>query len=1489
MAQEQQEWKALGNIVPMMSLNKHINGVPNYSLHDTINMRMSNDRMALQNIEEVGDNEVIMNYLNSIYPDIYVNPLVGYIKGYKILYILPCNNELVLFVWNKSLSSVINPNGSKCVELIRYDERTKAINRVYSALTYYGGKYVGEYTYNVENDLIMAFCEYDPINEDVLIPLRIINLNVKNYNNYDLLLDENKLNIKPNIILSNFYDVYFVSGNGYSGWHYIYIQYKINENRLTQWYKVGFPIKLIEESKNTIFTKSVVVPDTQITATKYGSNYVVNANKINKTYTFELSIDNSFNSYRIGIIVANKTEYKYFQTNFNDITSSSVVNFKFDLNNLIEENFDILDRNNYYNVKNIINYNNKLYISNYKLFNFDNIDTRNIEIHRYIRNVEGYKQYKTYINSFTINSSIYISVDDTNETNGSLSEFIMNLYLKNSTIFNKNKLINNNIKVTKVLSKFRGSGSYPPPKITNYECNIENVFYYIGHGYFRDNELTKQTITYLGIYGVDKNGIKFNLNPFFEDDVYNINIDDSYKDESYPSALMVYNENDELLFGYECYHFYNNGGILSTAVNGIYNDLRWFDGIQTNTPMSDIVYLEGIIIDTLTQLAYNYPNDITYTSVTKIDTDDKSYYKTSLPDGEIFDLYIHFINKYGEISNGYKLYNTIGLHNTIGGVKYDNDYVFIKKDITHFYYLLANVKIKNLLNYPNCGIKYDIVTGISTILSTKESINSNFNNILDKFEYLNLYTNNLSIINDSDLFIPFYNGKNLLFKNYVRSNNLDECIGIKVSNVELNDDIIGYFISYNEPEFFENGTGIKINYQDINNKFIYYSILKSISDFNSNFNFAQIGANNTSNVDDINEKILLFINDNNYEYINQGITLYGGEGKFNRINKSTITTQSIYSSDIFPTLQKDFIYNICKLINLKNEYYLNIESPLFKFSNYYYDNNEKEVVTNNLGELYELFHFIYNEPGVIISQNVNTNVDEESSGEQVTTFKMYDNNYTEYKGLSYNPIYIIIHKTLSLHNYNLKINLNPYNIFGNIYILPNDVISFADQFMKECWAYDRNVYDKYNELKSNNTFNNTILFSNVISDESTTIDWNKFDTEDYKLISQNKGNIEKLIILGQTIFVHCKQAIYILEFKDYLATNEGSLQITESTIKNINYKELFPTDKGYAGLQDNKATIVGTFGYIFYENDTNRILRLDNNQLIHIDYPILEWLQKYKPYKVRFANDVERNNLLIQFNYIVNNEEKLLILLYDYAINTFVSVLNPNIFWFTETYNTKNKLYLLQNNTYIDHRVTYETSTIKCFNNYRFEKNIFKILNQNSEYIELTNKLGFVYNYNYNGIKFLENIMFKLFKYTKSEDPNIQNSIDFTNDPIENIRIPFCGDYVRIYNENIDTGWIDIRNAQTQNFNDRNNYNLPYYYLGDWIMNMFRNIRNKINDINYSKISGKDYTKADDRARLYGNYFIIEFGFNVNNFNDDSNKFEIQSLVVNTTQQTNNL
>ena len=447
------------------------------------------------------------------------------------------------------------------------------------------------------------------------------------------------------------------------------------------------------------------------------------------------------------------------------------------------------------------------------------------------------------------------------------------------------------------------------------------------------------------------------------------------------------------------------------------------------------------------------------------------------------------------------------------------------------------------------------------------------------------------------------------------------------------------------------------------------------------------------------------------------------------------------------------------------------------------------------------------------------------------------------------------------------------------YVLPINSLNLFDITLE---PYHKSILYPFYKFDDRDVENksNTILFTNVYGDESKINNWTKIEAESYKIIAENKGKIIKLFVLGESMFIHCEQSIYLLQFKDYLATTEESLQITQSSIKDISYKELLPTDKGYAGLQDKNAAIIGSFGYIFYENDTYRILRLDNGQLMYIDYPIFQWLQKYKPYEVRFANDVEHYNLLIQFKYIINNNEKVLIMLYDYILNSFVSILNSDIYNFTMAYNTKNKLYLVKN--------TLNESVIKCFNDYKFEKNIFNILNKNNT-IQLTNKLSFIYNVNYNAIKYLESIMFKGFKYIKSEDPTTNESVDFTNDPIETIRIPFCGDYIRIYNENVDTGWIDIKEAQDKDtYNNREHYELPYYYLGNWMMNMFRNVKDRKNDINYSKFDKQDYTEADDRARLYGNYFIIEFGFNMNDSkytNEESDKFEFQSIEINVSQQ----
>jgi len=54
----------------------------------------------------------------------------------------------------------------------------------------------------------------------------------------------------------------------------------------------------------------------------------------------------------------------------------------------------------------------------------------------------------------------------------------------------------------------------------------------------------------------------------------------------------------------------------------------------------------------------------------------------------------------------------------------------------------------------------------------------------------------------------------------------------------------------------------------------------------------------------------------------------------------------------------------------------------------------------------------------------------------------------------------------------------------------------------------------------------------------------------------------------------------------------------------IDYKEVFTSDKGYGGLQDDLAYIVGEFGYIFYNDDFHKLYQFDDGQLKIMDEDI---------------------------------------------------------------------------------------------------------------------------------------------------------------------------------------------------------------------------------------------------------------------------------------------
>ena len=549
---------------------------------------------------------------------------------------------------------------------------------------------------------------------------------------------------------------------------------------------------------------------------------------------------------------------------------------------------------------------------------------------------------------------------------------------------------------------------------------------------------------------------------------------------------------------------------------------------------------------------------------------------------------------------------------------------------------------------------------------------------------------------------------------------------------------------------------------------------------------------------------------------------------------------------------------------------------MFKFSNYFYEINEHQIIdTNLLGEYYDLLHILYNEAGVSYFYNIDDTASDtgriELSIEQLDAEKKYDSTRPNVL-----PVGLVKTKLVSLHSFNIETKNNPFQIGKKLFIAPMNTLNYFGQFIKECWEYDDYIFQRYDEYKKHIKFNNTILYSNVINDESQIIKWNEFLAESYKFISENKGEIVNMFTIGNSIFIHCLNAIYILQFKDYLATTEESLQITQSSIKDISYKELLPTDKGYCGLQDKDASIIGNFGYIFYENDTNRLFRFDNNELIYMDYPIIQWLKRYKPTKVRFANDVERNNLIIKLDYLRGNIIDTMILIYDYEINAFVSrMINSD---FIVARNTKNKLYFIK-----------DKNNIKIFNNLDKKQNeiIINVINLNNNIPntkKITNKLSFIFNAEYDTIKFIENIEWNVYKYINAED--YKNSF---NDPIEGHRFIYPGDYIRIYNDLIDTGWIDIRETDTTDgTNQYNNKDItkPYYRLGKYIMNLFRNVKN-IKEDNYSfDPSFKTYISADDRARLYGKWFVIEFGFNTKYYDDNGKTIEFENLKVNTSQQT---
>lgn len=326
-----------------LNLNKVPNAAENNSLVMAKNIRLTHDGRNITNEEGI---KILFNTGN-------INDI--------IVGVIPCSTELVIFTYNRD-----NFDSN----IYRYDESTNTKTLVPSAWKYNQGVITGTYTYNINNELIIAFGESDAkdINgNSINIPFKTLNLNRSS--NAD---NDNMYGIAPTIPKCNMTLNKLVVGNQMKqGCYYFFIRYEISTEVYTKWFPIGIPLVAANFGENTIVRYRFPDSNTELKGAFADSVYI-DANKIgNCPYNFEINLNLSNTSkyinFEIGVVLQSGTTTNAYRWNkFGISEGARKILFNgigledYAIDNMLDNTFNL------YNVKNITNYNNRLYIANYK-------------------------------------------------------------------------------------------------------------------------------------------------------------------------------------------------------------------------------------------------------------------------------------------------------------------------------------------------------------------------------------------------------------------------------------------------------------------------------------------------------------------------------------------------------------------------------------------------------------------------------------------------------------------------------------------------------------------------------------------------------------------------------------------------------------------------------------------------------------------------------------------------------------------------------------------------------------------------------------------------------------------------------------------------------------------------------------------------------------------------------------------------------------------
>ena len=360
------------------------------------------------------------------------------------------------------------------------------------------------------------------------------------------------------------------------------------------------------------------------------------------------------------------------------------------------------------------------------------------------------------------------------------------------------------------------------------------------------------------------------------------------------------------------------------------------------------------------------------------------------------------------------------------------------------------------------------------------------------------------------------------------------------------------------------------------------------------------------------------------------------------------------------------------------------------------------------------------------------------------------------------------------------------------YVYPlyvNDLFKIDEVFKGTYTSKFVTNYDSTNYANFMQYYGKTIRRSQVISDESIENRWKIWRPDAYKMIDENKGNIINVVGIGKYLMAHCEHSLFIFDRSNQLdAANNSTVQTLMPDPFDIDYSEVFTVDKGYGGLQSFHQWCISSYGYVFFDSDTKKLFKLDDNKLDDISVGIKNLLN--------FTTDMRLGVEEFNKRIIICGTTSLTPNKYTISYNVGHSEwLSTHSYWFEDIFNTKSHVYFEDNAN--------DTGSINHFNDNKYltfinsltdDTNYFKtelIDNQPASYIDVI--------FNNQGVdKVLDYITYRINKATDDQ---------------------YSGNVLVIYSNLCITKHKDVSTPRRR----VDDWKSPVYRFGIWVVNWFRN------------------------------------------------------------------